>query len=63
MSEFNYKDGLLHAEGVSLAEIASQFGTPCYVYSRKTIETSWLEFDHALKSQKASRLLCGESQF
>ncbi len=56
MSEFNYKDGLLHAEGVSLAEIASQFGTPCYVYSRKTIETSWLEFDHALKSQK--HLVC-----
>ncbi len=56
MSEFNYKDGLLHAEGVSLAEIASQFGTPCYVYSRKTIEMSWLEFDHALKSQK--HLVC-----
>ena len=56
MSEFNYKDGLLHAEGVSLAEIASQFGTPCYVYSRKTIETSWLEFDRALKSQK--HLVC-----
>lgn len=56
MSEFNYKDGLLHAEGVSLAEIASQFATPCYVYSRKAIETSWLEFDRALTSQK--HLVC-----
>jgi len=56
MSEFNYKDGLLHAEGVSLTEIASQYGTPCYVYSRKIIETSWLEFDRALKPQK--HLVC-----
>ncbi len=56
MSEFNYKDGLLNAEGVSLAEIARQFGTPCYVYSRKAIEDSWLEFDTALSLQK--HLVC-----
>ncbi len=56
MSEFNYQNGLLHAEGVSLAEIASQYGTPCYIYSRKAIENSWLEFDHALKTQK--HLVC-----
>ncbi len=56
MSNFNYQDGLLHAEGVSLAKIAKQFGTPCYVYSRKAIENSWLEFDRALKSQK--HLVC-----
>ncbi len=56
MSEFHYKDGLLNVEGVSLAEIASQFGTPCYVYSRKAIESAWLEFDRALQSQK--HLVC-----
>ena len=56
MSEFNYKDRLLHVEEVPLTEIASQFGTPCYVYSRKAIETSWLEFNKALKSQK--HLIC-----
>ena len=56
MSEFNYKDRLLHVEEVPLTEIASQFGTPCYVYSRKAIETSWLEFNKALKSQK--HLVC-----
>lgn len=56
MSEFNYKDGLLNAEGVSLAEIAGKYGTPCYVYSRKAIESSWLEFDRALKTQK--HLVC-----
>jgi len=56
MPEFNYQNGLLHAEGVSLAEIARQFGTPCYVYSRKAIENSWLEFDRALNTQK--HLVC-----
>ena len=56
MSEFNYKDRLLHVEEVPLTKIASQFGTPSYVYSRKAIETSWLEFNKALKSQK--HLIC-----
>jgi len=56
MSEFNYKDSLLHVEEVPLTKIASQFGTPSYVYSRKAIETSWLEFNKALKSQK--HLIC-----
>lgn len=56
MSYFTYQNGLLHAEGVSLAEIAKQYGTPCYVYSRKAIENNWLEFERALKSQK--HLVC-----
>jgi len=56
MSDFNYQDGQLTAEGVSLEKIARQFGTPCYVYSRKAIENSWLEFDRALISQK--HLVC-----
>ena len=56
MSDFTYQDGQLTAEGVSLEIIARQYGTPCYVYSRKAIENSWLEFDRALKSQK--HLVC-----
>ena len=31
MSVFRLLDGELHAEGVSLAEIAARFGTPCFV--------------------------------
>ncbi len=50
MSEFNYQSGLLYAEGASLAEIARQYGTPCYVYSRKEIESRWIAFDSALAS-------------
>ncbi|MEM7026898.1 MAG: diaminopimelate decarboxylase [Pseudomonadota bacterium] len=51
MSEFVYIDGVLHAEGVALTEIANQFGTPAYIYSRKMIESHWQEFDSALGSQ------------
>ncbi|MGB1800453.1 MAG: diaminopimelate decarboxylase family protein, partial [Gammaproteobacteria bacterium] len=48
MSNFNYQNGTLHAEGISLAEIAKQYGTPCYVYSRNEIESRWSAFDSAL---------------
>jgi diaminopimelate decarboxylase len=48
MDHFNYRDGPLQAEGVDLAEIAAQIGTPCYVYSRTTLERHWRVFDEAL---------------
>lgn len=37
MDHFSRQDGVLHAEGVSLTEIAARFGTPTYVYSRATL--------------------------
>ena len=48
MDHFNYRDGHLQAEAVDLAEIAAQIGTPCYVYSRATLERHWRVFDEAL---------------
>lgn len=48
MDHFNYIDGHLHAEQVPLREIAARFGTPCYVYSRATLERHWRAFDDAL---------------
>ncbi len=48
MDYFNYQDGRLCAEQVDLAELAEQFGTPTYIYSRATIERHWLAFDAAL---------------
>jgi len=45
---FNYKNDQLYVEDVSLNSIATQFGTPCYVYSRATIERHWKAFDTAL---------------
>lgn len=37
MDHFLYKNGTLHCEDVSLIDLARQFGTPLYVYSRQTI--------------------------
>ena len=56
MSGFNYIDGVLHAEEVPLTDIANQYGTPAYVYSRTMIEAHWSEFDSALGQQ--SHLVC-----
>ncbi len=48
-SPFALKDGQLHAESVPLAEIARQFGTPCYVYSRAALEASLDEYLNELR--------------
>ena len=46
---FNYQnDGQLWAEDVALAELAKQYGTPLYVYSRATLERHWNAFDSAV---------------
>ncbi len=48
MDHFDYHDGRLHGEGVALDDLAVTVGTPCYVYSRATIERHWRAFDDAL---------------
>ncbi len=47
MDYFNYKDRLLFAEEVAVADIAKQYGTPCYIYSRATLERHWHAFDQS----------------
>ena len=47
MDHFQYHDQHLFAEEVPLTRIAEQFGTPCYVYSRATLERHWHAFDRA----------------
>ena len=37
MHYFDLKDGVLHAEGVSLEALADSVGTPTYVYSSATL--------------------------
>ena len=44
MHHFNYKNGVLHAEQVSLAEIAENVGTPFYCYSTATLERHYNVF-------------------
>ncbi|MFZ7203296.1 diaminopimelate decarboxylase [Avibacterium avium] len=48
MDFFQYKDDQLMAEQVPVREIAAQFGTPAYIYSRATLERHWHAFDKAL---------------
>ncbi|MBL8406361.1 MAG: diaminopimelate decarboxylase, partial [Candidatus Accumulibacter sp.] len=48
MSAFTCQDGVLHAESVSLIDIAERFGTPCWVYSRHALETAFDEFQQEL---------------
>jgi diaminopimelate decarboxylase len=38
---FKFKNGVLHAEDLSLAAVAEQFGTPLYVYSRQALHDAW----------------------
>jgi diaminopimelate decarboxylase len=47
MDHFQYRDGTLYAEDVPVSQIAEQFGTPTYVYSRATLERHWKAFDTA----------------
>jgi diaminopimelate decarboxylase len=56
MSAFTLKKGVLHAESVSLSEIAARFGTPCYVYSRAALEAALDEFQQELSGIDA--LVC-----
>ena len=48
MDHFRWQDDALYAEDVPLATIAQDVGTPCYVYSRATLERHWKAFDDAL---------------
>ena len=38
MHHFAYRDGVLHAEDVSLKALAEEIGTPFYCYSSATLE-------------------------
>jgi len=49
-------NGVLHAENVSTADIAAQYGTPCYVYSRKAFEQHYLAYEEALTGR--DHLVC-----
>ncbi|MGZ3340396.1 MAG: diaminopimelate decarboxylase [Reyranella sp.] len=54
MSFFAYKNGEMHAEGVALAAIATQVGTPFYCYSAGALRAAWGEFAQGIKGMNAS---------
>ncbi|MEA3533805.1 diaminopimelate decarboxylase [Rhizobium sp. CC-YZS058] len=47
MNHFDYRDGVLHAEDVSLLDIARAVGTPFYCYSTATLERHYQVFASA----------------
>jgi len=56
MNHFEYRGGRLFAEDVDVTRIAEEIGTPCYVYSRATLERHWLAFDSVFAGHE--RLIC-----
>ena len=60
MTPFTLKNGALHAEDVPLADLATRFGTPLYVYSRAALEEALREFQTVLAEHSAGRgaLVC-----
>jgi len=56
MHHFSYRGGVLHAEDVSLAQLAAHVGTPFYCYATATLERHYQVLAEAFKDQNA--LIC-----
>jgi diaminopimelate decarboxylase len=52
MNHFDYRNGVLHAEAVNLAELAGAVGTPFYCYSTATLERHYRVFSEAFAGEK-----------
>ncbi len=44
MHSFTFKNNLLHVEKLALADIAEQYATPCYVYSKAALTQAFKNF-------------------
>lgn len=53
---FQFQNGTLHAEDISLAHLAKEYGTPLYVYSRAALQDAWHSYAKALEGRQA--LVC-----
>src|ERR1700742_4457061 len=56
MNHFDYRNGVLHAEAVSLVELADAVGTPFYCYSTATLERHYRVFSEAFAGE--TTLIC-----
>src|SRR5215468_1606760 len=56
MNHFDYRNGVLHAEAVSLIDLARTVGTPFYCYSTATLERHYRVFSEAFAGEKV--LVC-----
>ncbi|MDO6459273.1 diaminopimelate decarboxylase [Granulosicoccaceae sp. 1_MG-2023] len=53
---FEYKNGALFVEAIPCSQLAAEYGTPLYVYSRASIEAAWTAYDKVLGDRK--HLVC-----
>ena len=56
MDYFNYQNNELYAEAVAVQDIVATYDSPCYIYSRATLERHWKAFDLAFGDQ--AHLIC-----
>jgi diaminopimelate decarboxylase len=56
MDYFNYRENELFAEDIAVQDIVNKYGSPCYIYSRATLERHWHAFDKAFKEHP--HLIC-----
>lgn len=56
MDYFNYRNDELFAEDVAVQDIVFKYGSPCYIYSRATLERHWHAFDQAFGAHR--HLIC-----
>jgi diaminopimelate decarboxylase len=56
MDFFTFKNERLFAEDVAVSDIAAQYGTPTYIYSKATLERHWHAFNNAVSAHK--HLVC-----
>jgi diaminopimelate decarboxylase len=54
LDSFNYKDGVLHIEGCSIAKINGAVGTPFYAYSQSNIEAAYDRLNSAFDGMDVS---------
>ncbi len=56
MDYFNYQAHTLFAEQVAVADIVANYGSPCYIYSKATLERHWHAFNSSFGAQR--HLVC-----
>jgi diaminopimelate decarboxylase len=56
MDYFNYRNDELYVEEIPVQDLVYKYGSPCYIYSRATLERHWQAFDRAFGDHR--HLIC-----
>lgn len=56
MTAFHYQNQTLFVEELPLNQVAEQFGTPCFVYSRAALQDNYLAYENAFSGN--DHLIC-----